>query len=141
MFPPALLPPFAASYRGRLLAAFSTFRFCGSGGASGSTSGGFRFIRVIRVPVFCFWSCFWKRFARSPRYPCPILCFRSCFWERFPCSLHSPPYGVLLSFRAFSRLTRITYQAEAQKWRFGRQWNMQLLTLLADISASFLVSQ
>ena len=28
MLPPALLPPFSALYRGRLLAAFSTFRFC-----------------------------------------------------------------------------------------------------------------
>ena len=81
MLPPALLPPFAASHRGRLLAAISTFRFCASSGASGSNSGGFCFIRVIRVPVFCFWLCFWKH---------------------FPCSLPSPPYGVLLSFRAFS---------------------------------------
>ena len=84
MLPPALLPPFLASYRGRLLAAFSTFRFCASGGASGSESLVFRVIRVpvsasgcasgsvirvIRVPVFCLWSCFWKRFVRFPRYP------------------------------------------------------------------------
>ena len=67
MLPPALLPPFLASYRGRLLAAFSTFRFCASGGASGSESLVFRVIRVIRVPVFCFWLCFWRRFPRYPR--------------------------------------------------------------------------
>ena len=69
MLPPALLPPFLASYRGRLLAVFSTFRFCASGGASGSESLAFRIIRVIRVPVFGFWLCFWKRFPRYPRYP------------------------------------------------------------------------
>ena len=72
MLPPALLPPFLASYGVRLLAAFSTFRFCASGGASGSGSLVFRVIgviRVIRVPVFCFWSCFWKRVPRYPRYP------------------------------------------------------------------------
>ena len=67
MLPPALLPPFLASYRGRLLAAFSTFRFCASGGASGSESLVFRVVRVIRVPVFSFWLCFWKRFPRYPR--------------------------------------------------------------------------
>ena len=65
MLPPALLPPFLASYGVCLLAAFSTFRFCASGGASGSGSLVFRVIRVIRIPVFCFWSCFWKR---VPRY-------------------------------------------------------------------------
>ena len=102
MLPPALLPPFFASYRGRLLAAFSTFGFCASGGAleavpsffalsalyafrfsaSGRASGSvFRVLRVIRVPIFCF---------------------RLCFWKRFPCSPRSPPYRVLLSFRAFS---------------------------------------
>ena len=69
MLPPALLRPFLASYRGRLLAAFSTFCFCASGGASGSESLVFRVIRVIRVPVFCFWSCFWKLFVCFPRYP------------------------------------------------------------------------
>ena len=69
MLPPALLPPFLASYGVRLLAAFSTFRFCASGGACGSGSLVFRVIRVIRVPVFCFWSCFWKRVPRYPRYP------------------------------------------------------------------------
>ena len=69
MLPPALLPPFLASYGVRLLAAFSTFRFCASGGASGSGSLVFCVIRVIRVPVFCFWSCFWKRVPRYPRYP------------------------------------------------------------------------
>ena len=68
MLPPALLPPFLASYGVRLLAAFSTLRFCASGGASGSGSLVFRVIRVIRVPVFCFWSCFWKHFLRSPHY-------------------------------------------------------------------------
>ena len=26
-------------------------------------------IRVLRVPVQCFRTCFWKRFPRSPRYP------------------------------------------------------------------------
>ena len=69
MLPPALLPPFLAWYGGRLLAVFSTFRFRASGGASGSGSLVFRVIRVIRVPVFCFWSCFWKRVPRYPRYP------------------------------------------------------------------------
>ena len=69
MLPPALLPPFLASYGVRLLAAFSTFRFCASGAASGSGSLVFCVIRVIRVPVFCFWSCFWKRVPRYPRYP------------------------------------------------------------------------
>ena len=53
------VPSFAA------LSALSAFRFSASGRASGSV---FRVIRVIRVPVFCFWSCFWKRFPRSPRY-------------------------------------------------------------------------
>ena len=66
MLPPVLLPPFLASYRGRLLVALSAFRFSASGRASGSV---FRVIRVIRFPVFCFWSCFWKRFVRFPRYP------------------------------------------------------------------------
>ena len=66
MLPPALLPPFSASYRGRLLAASSAFRFCASGGASRSGSLVFR---VIRVPVLCFLSCLWKLFLRCPRYP------------------------------------------------------------------------
>ena len=132
MLPPALLPPFLASYGGRLLAAFSTFRFCASDGASGGGSLVFRVIRVIRVPVFCFWSCFWKRVPRYPRYPrsgfsasgrASGSVFRVlriiCVPER---------YGVLLSLCAFSLLTGITYGAEAgaeaQKWRFRRQRNM-----------------
>ena len=69
MLPAALLPPFSASFRGRPLAAFSTFRFCASGGASGSGSLVLRVIRVIRVPVSCFSSCFSKRSPRSPRFP------------------------------------------------------------------------
>ena len=97
MLPPALLPPFLASYRGRLLAAFSTFRFCASGGASGSESLVFRVIRVIRVPVFCFWLCFWKRFPRYPRYPLPVFCFWSCFWKRFVRFPRYPRSGALRS--------------------------------------------
>ena len=48
MLPPALLPPFLASYGVRLLAAFSTFRFCASGDASGS--GSLVFLRYPRYP-------------------------------------------------------------------------------------------
>ena len=89
MLPPALLSPFLASYGVRLLAAVSTFPFCASGGASGSGSLVFSVIRVIRVPVFCFWSCFWKRVPRYPRYPRSGFCFWSCFWKLFP---RSPRY-------------------------------------------------
>ena len=64
------------------LSALSAFRFFASGRASGSV---FRVIRVIRVPVFCFWSCFWKLFFRVLR----VICVP----ER---------YGVLLSLCAFS---------------------------------------
>ena len=107
MLPPALLPPFSASFRGRLLAAFSTFRFCASGAASGSGSLVFCVNRVILVPVFCFWSCFRKRFPRPPRYPrsdflLPVVLLEafSVFSAGFPntecycCSACSPSLRV-----------------------------------------------
>ena len=97
MLPPALLPPFLASYGVRLLAAFSTFCFCSSGGAFGSGSLVFRVIRVICVPVFCFWSCFWGviRVIRVIRVP--VFCSWSCFWKRFPRSLRYLRSGALRS--------------------------------------------
>ena len=89
------------------LSALSAFRFSASGRASGSV---FRVIRVIRLPVFCFWLCFWKRFPRSPRY------LRS---------------GALRSVIVVGRVLlaygdhiRSGGGSRAQKWRFWRQRNM-----------------
>ena len=106
MLPPALLPPFLASYRGRLLAAFSTFRFCASGGASGSESLVFRVIRVIRVPVFLLLVVLLEAFSALSALSAFRFSASGCASGSVLCVFRvirvPERYGVLLSLCAFS---------------------------------------